>query len=166
LIQGTALVGVDGGVDVAEVISAVMTMLGVGVVMVVAVVGDGLITLAAVEVDGAQVAVVAPPGVLVLAEVEGVVTATVIRLVAMEAAGGQLLLVTQVVEVEVAGELLLVVPTLVVEVVAGEQLLEAQMTTQDGAPLKRWSQHRRVETAGAPVAVGDGFTLNIKVDNY
>jgi hypothetical protein len=124
LIQGTALVvGVDGGVDVAEVISAVM----------VAAVGDGLITLAAVEVDGAQVAVVAPLGVLVLVLAE---------------AG---MLVMLVVELEVAGELL---------------LLEALMMTQDGAPLKRWSQHRRVETAGAPVAVGDGFTLNIKVDNY
>jgi hypothetical protein len=152
LIQGMALVVVDGGEGMAEVIWAVMTMAEVGVVMVVAAVEDGLITLAAVEVDGAQVAVVVLAEAGMLDGVERVVTATMVLVAA-----------------EVAGERLLLVPMLVVEAeVAGEGLLlEAPMTTQDGAAPKRWSQHRTGEAVGGLVAVGDGFvvrpTANIKL---
>jgi hypothetical protein len=136
----------------------------VGVVMVVAAVEDGLITLAAVEVDGAQVAVAVLVEAGMLDGVERAVTATVV-LVAVEVAGEQLLLV---VEVEVAGEGLLLMLTQVVEAeVAGEQLLEAPMTTQDGAATKRWSQHGTGEAVGGLVAVDDGFvvrpTANIKL---
>uniref|UniRef100_A0A0A9D2F3 Uncharacterized protein n=1 Tax=Arundo donax TaxID=35708 RepID=A0A0A9D2F3_ARUDO len=176
LIQGTVLVAVDEGVGAAEVTLAMTTMAEeVGVVMVVATAGDGLITLAAAAADGAQVAVVAPPGVVVVVPaedpeagmldgVELAVTATAVVVVVVEA-GEQLLVVltVQVVEVEEAREQLpVVMMLLVVEVeAAGEQLLVA-LTTLVGAAPKRWSEHRMVEAGGGPpvaVVAGDGCNL-------
>jgi hypothetical protein len=133
---------VDEDVGVVVATLAMMTM-----------VEAGQITLAVAEVDGAQVAVVAPPGVLVVvAEDLGV---------GMLLDGVELVVITTV--VEVAGEQRPVVLTvLVVEVEgAGEQLLVA-LTTQDGAALKKPYQHRMVGAAGAPAAAvaGDEFVLH------
>ena len=96
LIQGIALVVVDEDGGVAGVTLAMMIMVvEVGVEeVVVATVEGGPITLAVAEADGARVAVVALPGVVVvlvedlmlLAGVELAMTATV----AVEAAGDQL----------------------------------------------------------------------------
>ena len=118
MIQGTILVVVDEDVGVVVATLAMRTM-----------VEAGQITLAVAEVDGAQAAVVAPPGVLVvMAEDLGV---------GMLLDGGvELAVITTV--VEAAGEQRLVVQTvLVVEVEgAGEKLLVA-LTTQDGTALKK-----------------------------
>ena len=129
MIQGTILVVVDEDVGVGVATLAMMTMVEAGAVVAVATVEAGQITLAVVEVDGAQAAVVAPPGVLVvMAEDLGV---------GMLLDGGvELAVITTV--VEAAGEQRLVVQTvLVVEVKgAGEKLLVA-LTTQDGTALKK-----------------------------
>ena len=129
MIQGTILVVVDEDVGVGVATLAMMTMVEAGAVVAVATVEAGQITLAVVEVDGAQAAVVAPPRVLVvMAEALGV---------GMLLDGGvELAVITTV--VEAAGEQRLVVQTvLVVEVEgAGEKLLVA-LTTQDGTALKK-----------------------------
>jgi len=153
LIQGTILVVVDEDVGVGVATLAMMTMVEAGAVVAVATVEAGQITLAVVEVDGAQAAVVAPPRVLVvMAEALGVgmlldgVELAVIT-TAAEAVGEQWLVVLMVLVVEVEG--------------AGEQLLVA-LTTQGGAALKKPFQHRMVGAAGALVAAvaGDEFVLH------
>jgi hypothetical protein len=152
LIQGIALVVVDEDGGVAGVILAMTIMVvEVGVEVVVATVEDGLITLAAVEADGAQVAVVALPGVVVVLVEDLMPLAGVEALEAM----------TATVVVEAAGDQLLVVLTVLVEEMEpGEQLLVALMT-QDGVAPKRPSQHRKVEAAGglAVVVAGDRCVL-------
>jgi hypothetical protein len=93
LIQGTALVVTDKDVGMVKV-TLTMTIM-----VVVATVEDGPVTLAAAETDWVQAAIVAPPGAMLrMAEdpeagmlldgVELAVTAT--TLVAVEAAGDQL----------------------------------------------------------------------------
>jgi len=134
LIQGTILVVVDEDVGVVVATLAMRTM-----------VEAGQITLAVAEVDGAQAAVVAPPGVLVvMAEdlgvgllLDGGVELAVIT-TAAEAVGEQWLVVLMV-----------------------QQLLVA-LTTQGGAALKKPFQHRMVGAAGALVAAvaGDEFVLH------
>ena len=143
MIQGTILVVVDEDVGVGVATLAMMTMVEAGAVVAVATVEAGQITLA----------VVAPPGVLVvMAEALGVgmlldgVELAVIT-TAAEAVGEQWLVVLMVLVVEVEG--------------AGEQLLVA-LTTQGGAALKKPFQHRMVGAAGALVAAvaGDEFVLH------
>lgn len=129
LIRGIALVVVDEDVGVAGVTLAMMIVVEVGVEVVeVATLEGGLITLAAAEVDGAQVAVVALPGVVVVLVEDR-----------MLLAGVELAMTVLVAEMEL-----------------GEQLLMALMT-QDGVAPKRPSQHRMVEAAGglAVVVAGD-----------
>jgi hypothetical protein len=157
LIQGIALVVVDEDGGVAGVTSAMMIMVvEVGVEeLVVATVEGGPITLAAAEVDGAQVVAVALLGVVV-ALVEGL----------MLLAGVELAM-TATVAMEVAGDQLLVVLTvLVAEMEPGEQLLVALMT-QDGVAPKRPSQHRMVEAVGglAVVVAGDRCVLRCSSDD-
>lgn len=158
LIQGITLVVVDEDGGVAGVTLAMMIMVvevGVEEVVVAATVEGGPITLAAGEADGAQVAVVALPGVVVVL-VEDL----------MLLAGAELAM-TATVAVEAAGDQLLVVLTvLVAEMEPGEQLLVALMT-QDGVALKRPSQHRMVEAAGglAVVAAGDHCVLRCSSDD-
>ena len=147
LIQGITLVVVDEDGGVAGVTLAMMIMVvEVGVEeVVVATVEGGPITLAVAEADGARVAVVALPGVVVvlvedlmlLAGVELAMTATV----AVEAAGDQLLVVLTV--------------------------LVVALMTQDGVAPKRPSQHRMVEAAGglAVVVAGDGCVLRCSSDD-
>lgn len=130
LIQGIALVAVDGDVGVAGVTLAMTIMVVEGgmEVVEVATVEGGPITLVAAEADGAQVAVVALPGVVVVVLVEDLML-----LVGVE----------------------LAMTVLVAEMEPGEQLLVALMT-QDGVAPKRPSQHRMVEVAGGLVAAVAG----------
>lgn len=131
MIQGTALVAVvvGEGEGVVEVTLEVM--------MVVATVGVGLITLAVVEVHGAL------PEDLEAETLDGLVVVATITVVAvgMEAGVHLLLPLTLVVE---AGEqqLLLVAPVL--------------LMTRDGAVPRRRFQHRMAVVGGAPPAVGAG----------
>ena len=133
MIQGTILVVVDEDVGVVVATLAMRTM-----------VEAGQITLAVAEVDGAQAAVVAPPGVLVvMAEDLGV---------GMLLDGVELAVITTA--AEAVGEQWLVVLMV-------QQLLVA-LTTQGGAALKKLFQHRMVGAAGALVAAvaGDEFVLH------
>lgn len=136
LIRGTVLVVVVEGVGVVEATLAMTTMVEAGVVVAAATVEAGLITLAVAVVDGAQVAVVALLGVLVVPAEEMLLDGVELAVTA-----------TVVVAVEAPGEQRSVVPTVVEVEGGGEQLLVAQ-ATQDGAAPKRPYQHRMVGAAG------------------
>lgn len=148
LIRGTVLVVVVEGVGVVEATLAMTTMVEAGVVVAVATVEAGLITLAVAVVDGAQVAVVALLGVLVVPAEEMLLDGVELAVTA-----------TVVVAVEAPGEQRSVVPTVVEVEGGGEQLLVAQ-ATQDGAAPKRPYQHRMVGAAGdLAVAVVAALTI-------